>query len=53
VSLYHNFSMVYACGGSWITPTRLISAGAFDEITRLTREAVSIVRQHRGQGGGD
>ena len=33
-----------------LAPAKLISAGAFDEITRLTREAVAIVRQQRGGG---
>jgi 2-dehydro-3-deoxyphosphogluconate aldolase/(4S)-4-hydroxy-2-oxoglutarate aldolase len=42
---------VHACGGSWMAPAKLISAGAFDEITRLTREALEIVRQQRGPGG--
>jgi 2-dehydro-3-deoxyphosphogluconate aldolase/(4S)-4-hydroxy-2-oxoglutarate aldolase len=49
---YLKLAMVYACGGSWLAPAKLISAGAFDEITRLTREAVAIVRQYRGSGGG-
>jgi hypothetical protein len=29
---------------------KLIAAGKFDEITRLTREAVSAVHQARGSG---
>lgn len=45
---YLKLPMVHACGGSWLAPAKLISAGAFDEITRLTQEAVTIVRQHRG-----
>ena len=40
---------VYCCGGSWLVKANLISAGKFDEITRLAREAVSVVRQVRGQ----
>jgi 2-dehydro-3-deoxyphosphogluconate aldolase/(4S)-4-hydroxy-2-oxoglutarate aldolase len=48
---YLKLPMVYACGGSWLAPAKLISAGAFDEITRLTREAVVLVRQCRGAGG--
>jgi 2-dehydro-3-deoxyphosphogluconate aldolase/(4S)-4-hydroxy-2-oxoglutarate aldolase len=39
---------VHCCGGSWLVKAGLISAGKFDEITRLTREAVSVVRQVRG-----
>lgn len=47
---YLKLPMVHACGGSWLAPAKLISAGAFDEITHLTEEAVTIVRQHRGEG---
>lgn len=39
---------VHCCGGSWLVEGKLISAGKFDEITRLTREAVSVVRRVRG-----
>jgi 2-dehydro-3-deoxyphosphogluconate aldolase/(4S)-4-hydroxy-2-oxoglutarate aldolase len=39
---------VHCCGGSWLVKANLISAGKFDEITRLTRDAVSLVRQVRG-----
>jgi 2-dehydro-3-deoxyphosphogluconate aldolase/(4S)-4-hydroxy-2-oxoglutarate aldolase len=39
---------VHCCGGSWLVKAGLISAGNFEEITRLTREAVSVVRQVRG-----
>lgn len=39
---------VHCCGGSWLVKTHLISAGKFDEITRLTREAMSVVRRVRG-----
>ena len=39
---------VHCCGGSWLVKTSLISAGKFDEITRLTQEAVSVVRRVRG-----
>ena len=38
---------VHCCGGSWLVKASLISAGKFDEITRLTQEAVSIVRRLR------
>ncbi len=33
---------VYAVGGTWIAKADLISAGKFDEIAKLTREAVAI-----------
>jgi 2-dehydro-3-deoxyphosphogluconate aldolase/(4S)-4-hydroxy-2-oxoglutarate aldolase len=39
---------VHCCGGSWLVKASLISAGKFDEITQLTQEAVSVVRQVRG-----
>ncbi len=39
---YLAFPKVLACGGSWIAKRDLINAGRFDEITRLTREAVAL-----------
>jgi 2-dehydro-3-deoxyphosphogluconate aldolase/(4S)-4-hydroxy-2-oxoglutarate aldolase len=39
---------VHCCGGSWLVKAKLISAGRFDEITRLTQEAVTVVRRVRG-----
>ncbi len=48
---YLKLPMVFACGGSWFVKPDLISAGAFNEITRLTKEAVSIVRQCRDMRG--
>jgi 2-keto-3-deoxy-6-phosphogluconate aldolase len=44
--------MVFAVGGSWLVTARLLSDGAFEEIRRLTQEAVAIVdriRQKREQ----
>jgi 2-dehydro-3-deoxyphosphogluconate aldolase/(4S)-4-hydroxy-2-oxoglutarate aldolase len=40
---YLAFDRVLACGGTWMVETALISAGRFDEITRLTREAVDLI----------
>jgi 2-dehydro-3-deoxyphosphogluconate aldolase / (4S)-4-hydroxy-2-oxoglutarate aldolase len=40
---YLAFDRVLACGGTWMVETALISAGRFDEITRLTREAVELI----------
>ena len=37
---YLALPQVLACGGSWMVKSELISGGRFDEITRLTREAV-------------
>ncbi|MGA9347475.1 MAG: bifunctional 4-hydroxy-2-oxoglutarate aldolase/2-dehydro-3-deoxy-phosphogluconate aldolase [Anaerolineae bacterium] len=45
---YLTLPSVHCCGGSWLVKASLISAGKFDEITRLTQEAVSIVRRVRG-----
>jgi len=39
---------VHCCGGSWLVKASLISAGRFDEITQLTRDAISVVRRVRG-----
>lgn len=35
---------VIACGGSWMVDKKLVNAGNWDEIARLTREAVALVR---------
>ncbi|MCJ7569046.1 MAG: bifunctional 4-hydroxy-2-oxoglutarate aldolase/2-dehydro-3-deoxy-phosphogluconate aldolase [Anaerolineales bacterium] len=48
---YLKLPMVFACGGSWFVKANLISSGNFSEITRLTKEAVEIVHQHRDVGG--
>jgi len=40
---YLSFNKVLACGGSWMVKDELIKSGKFDEITRLTREAVDIM----------
>ena len=40
---YLSHNKVYACGGSWMVNSKLISSGNFDEITRLTKEAVSTM----------
>jgi 2-dehydro-3-deoxyphosphogluconate aldolase/(4S)-4-hydroxy-2-oxoglutarate aldolase len=40
---YLAFNRVLACGGTWIAKTELISAGRFDEITRITQEAVELI----------
>jgi 2-dehydro-3-deoxyphosphogluconate aldolase/(4S)-4-hydroxy-2-oxoglutarate aldolase len=47
---YLSLPMVHACGGSWMVTKQLIAAGKFDQITALTREAVTITQQIR-QGG--
>ena len=40
---YLSNNKVHACGGSWMVKADLISSGNFAEITRLTKEAVSIM----------
>lgn len=40
---YLGFNKIIACGGSWMVKGELINAGAFDEIEKLTREAVSVM----------
>jgi 2-dehydro-3-deoxyphosphogluconate aldolase/(4S)-4-hydroxy-2-oxoglutarate aldolase len=40
---YLSENKVLACGGSWMVKPELISSGNFDVITRLTKEAVSIM----------
>lgn len=40
VSSYFEFDRIIACGGSWMVKDNLIKAKKFDEITRLSREAV-------------
>ncbi len=39
---YLKLSCVLACGGSWMVKSSLLNAGRFDEITRLSAEAVAI-----------
>jgi 2-dehydro-3-deoxyphosphogluconate aldolase/(4S)-4-hydroxy-2-oxoglutarate aldolase len=40
---YLSLKNVSACGGSWMVKADLISAGKFEEITELTREAIRIL----------
>ena len=41
------YDKIIACGGSWMVKSDLIKEGKFDEITALTKEAVSLVRSAR------
>jgi len=36
---------VLACGGTWMVDKKLIEAGNWDELARLTREAVALVNE--------
>ncbi len=40
---YLAFPKVLACGGSWMVKTDMIAAEKFDEIEKLTREAVGVM----------
>lgn len=43
---YLRLPNVIACGGTWIAPRELIAKKQFSEITRRTRHAVEILREH-------
>ncbi len=45
---YLSCPAVLACGGSWMVKGQLIKDGNFAEITRLCREARSLVKEIRG-----
>lgn len=38
------FGKIIACGGSWMVKDALIKNGDFEEITRLTKEAVTLIQ---------
>lgn len=48
---YLNCDEIIACGGSWMVKSDLIKDGKFDEIKRLTREAVALVVNKNQIGG--
>ena len=41
---YLTCKAVFACGGSWMVPADKIAAGQFDEIEKLTKEAVELIK---------
>ena len=43
INEYLAFPKIVACGGSWMVDPKLVAAGDFEGITRLTREAVRTV----------
>lgn len=45
---YLSFDRIIACGGSWMVSGKLINEGKFDEIEKLTKEAVAICKEVRG-----
>lgn len=49
IKTYLDFPKVLACGGSFMVPESLIKEGKYDEITRITREAVELVGKVGGK----
>lgn len=45
LSSYLELSCVLACGGSWMVKSDLLKTGNFQEIARLTSEAVALAQQ--------
>ena len=48
VKEYLAYERILACGGSWMVKGSMVDAGEFDQIEALTREAVGIVKESRG-----
>ena len=44
---YLQYDKILACGGSWMVKGNLVARGDFDQITELTKEAVSLVYSAR------
>lgn len=49
VKEYLQYNRILACGGSWMVKDSLVTAGEFDKIRDLAREAVEIVKECRGE----
>ncbi len=45
---YLECKSIICCGGSWMVKGDLVAEGKFDEIIKLTKEAVEIVKSIRG-----
>jgi 2-dehydro-3-deoxyphosphogluconate aldolase/(4S)-4-hydroxy-2-oxoglutarate aldolase len=45
---YLSYDRIACCGGSWMVKGDLIKAGSFDKIEEMTREAVNVVKEIRG-----
>ncbi len=45
---YLAYSKIIACGGSWMVKKDLITAGKWDELAALVKEAAGIVKEVRG-----
>ena len=48
VADYLNCKAVFACGGSWMVPSELVTEGKFDEIEKLTADAAKLLKEMRG-----
>lgn len=48
VEEYLKYDRILACGGSWMVKGDLVSAGKFDEIEKMTRDAADMVKRIRG-----
>lgn len=48
VADYLNCKAVFACGGSWMVPSELVTEGKFDEIEKLTADAAKLLKEIRG-----
>ena len=46
---YLAYDRILACGGSWMVKSDLVDAGKFDEIEKLARECVDIVKESRAK----
>lgn len=46
---YLGFDKILACGGSWMVKGDWIARGTFDKIEEMTREAVNLVKEIRGE----
>ena len=46
---YLAYDRILACGGSWMVKNDLVKAGDFATITEMTKEAVQIVKESRGE----
>jgi len=44
---YSASPLIAACGGSYMVKDKMIEEGAWDEITRLCEESVSIIKEAR------
>ncbi len=50
MAAYLKSPVVHAVAGSWLATSKMISSGAFADITRLAQEAIAVVHSARGNG---